>query len=57
MGGTANLAVRGGNLPPHRSCDGRSQLDAWFSAPAVGLAARQNGQVSRSTHFQLKRSG
>jgi len=51
MGGTANLAVRGGNLPP-RDGWAANPLSGVADAPgAVGLVARQNGQVARSTRF------
>src|SRR5881409_853915 len=48
-GGTANLAVLGGNLPPscgHRRC---SPFSPCSRRAVVGLVARQNGQVARPT--------
>ena len=48
-GGTANLAVLGGNLPPSRTHDARSPFGARVVRTAVGRVARQNGPVARST--------
>ena len=48
-GGTANLAVLGGNLPPGRTQNDRSPFSARIVRSAVGRVARQNGPVARST--------
>ena len=48
LGGTANLAVLGGNLPPSRTHDGRPTVSAHAVRTAVGRVARQNGPVARS---------
>jgi hypothetical protein len=50
QGGTANLAVRGGNLPP-RALAFLTLLFVPTPSKTVGLVARQNGQVARSTHW------
>jgi hypothetical protein len=49
LGGTANLAVRGGNLPPRRAHGTDSESNGLFVRSAVGLVARPNGPVARST--------
>jgi hypothetical protein len=49
LGGTANLAVPGGNLPPGRTHEPRSRFRGVFVRTAVGRVARQNGPVARST--------
>jgi hypothetical protein len=48
-GGTANLAVPGGNVPPGRACELRSQLSAGSVRAADGRVVRQNGPMARST--------
>ena len=48
-GGTVNLAVLGGNLPPSRAHNGRPPFSARVGRTAVGRVARQNGPVARST--------
>jgi hypothetical protein len=49
LGGTANLAVLGGNLPPSRAHKDCSPFSKYHARSAVGLVARQNGPVARST--------
>ncbi len=49
MGGTANLAVLGGNLPPSLAGSLDSPFSEGFACKACGLVARRNGQVARST--------
>ena len=49
FGGTANLAVLGGNVPPSQTHEDRSPLSEDVVRLAVGLVARQNGPVARST--------
>src|SRR5688572_5489516 len=49
LGGTANLAVLGGNLPPSRTHGHRSPFSEIVVRTTVGLVARQNGPVARST--------
>jgi hypothetical protein len=56
-GGTANLAVLGGNLPPSRTHRQRSAFGEIVVRAAVGLVARQNGPVARSTGTASNRSG
>jgi len=54
MGGTANLAVLGGNMPPSlRSEAGvtNGPMAESIGLRVVGLGARQNGQVARSTNL------
>ena len=51
LGSTANLAVRGGNLPP-RCCAAAAQLfGERLPSKSVGLAAQQNGQVAATCPF------
>src|SRR5262245_25418316 len=47
-GGTANLAVLGGNLPPSAGQPKCSLSNQVFALSSVGLAARQDGQAARS---------
>ena len=51
MGGTPNLAVRDGNLPPRNSDCYSARFNAQSPPRAVALVARQNGQVGRSTQL------
>jgi hypothetical protein len=46
---TANLAVRGGNLPPIQTHGNVAALGESVVRSAVGLVARQNGPVARSS--------
>jgi hypothetical protein len=48
LGGTANLAVLGGNLPPSGAHPRFKPFGASCAHLAVGLVARQNEQVARS---------
>ncbi|MBI3417150.1 MAG: DUF885 family protein [Verrucomicrobia bacterium] len=48
-GGTANLAVLSGNLPPRRVHQNNRPSDKCIARPTVGLVARQHGPVARST--------
>jgi len=48
-GGTANLAVPGGNLPPGWSMPGVCPMPPTFTQAGAGRVARQNGPVARST--------
>ena len=54
MGGTANLAVFGGNLPPSLGLLRESSLHEAREGDACGLVAHRNGQVARSTHCGLQ---
>jgi len=49
LGGTANLAVLGGNLPSSRTHNAHSPFRARVLRTAVGRVARQNWPVARST--------
>jgi hypothetical protein len=49
MGGTANLAVLGGNLPPSSAQIDGSLFSDTSGRNACGLVAQRNGQVARST--------
>jgi hypothetical protein len=53
-GGTANLAVLGGNLPPSRAHGDRTPFGSHSLRSAVGLVARQNGPVARSTQTPIE---
>ena len=53
-GGTANLAVMGGNLPPSRAHGDRPPLGSHSLRSTVGLVARQNGPVARSTQTLIE---
>jgi hypothetical protein len=48
-GGTANLAVLGGNLPPSGTHRPRPKSHAGIVRSTAGRVARQNGPVARST--------
>jgi hypothetical protein len=49
LGGTANLAVAGGNLPPAFIPAGKAPFGALKKTSAGGLVAHQNGLEARST--------
>src|SRR5438093_6883646 len=49
LGGTANLAVLCGNLPPSLEHHRRSPFGAAIRPESGGLVARQYGQVARAT--------
>jgi len=53
-GGTANLAVLGGNLPPSRAHGDCTPLGSPSLCSAVRLVARQNGPVARSTQTPIE---
>ncbi len=53
-GGTTHLAVLGGNLPPSRAHGDRTPLSLHSLRSAIGLAARQNGPVARSTQTPIE---
>ena len=60
MGGTANLAVLGGNVPPSRARQLNSLIRESRMSKAWRLVAHRNGPVARSTlnptaHLRLKR--
>jgi hypothetical protein len=55
LGGTANLAVLGGNRPPSRTHGGRPPFRAGVGRTAVGRVARQIGPVASSTHTPTER--
>lgn len=48
-GGTANLAVLGGNLPPSQAPEQLASFKRQLRRSTVGLVARQTGPVARST--------
>jgi hypothetical protein len=59
LGGTANLAVLGGNLPPSLGAQNDSPVSVPRRLQTGGLVARQNGPVAHSTQtstawFRLK---
>src|SRR5213594_4636369 len=51
LGGTANLAVLGGNLPPSLEHHRRSPFGAAIRSESGGLVARRHGQVARATAY------
>jgi hypothetical protein len=51
LGGTASLAVRRRSLPPRRPHDDQPPFSGPFVRSVVGLAARPNGLVARSTQM------
>jgi hypothetical protein len=54
LGGTAKVAVLGGNLPPSRAHEEPSPIHERSARSAVGLVVRQNGPVARSARTPRK---